>query len=154
MISREYKQEDIPQISELYYQTVRNVNCKDYSNEHIEAWAPEVYDESFWLRRFDNYDVHVVEKDGMILGFSEYQFPGHIDCFYVHHEWQRKGVGSLLYSAIEKQARDEGTKRLFVDASMTAKSFFLDCGFISVKEQNRIYQKLQFQQYFMEKWLA
>ncbi len=153
MKSREYKHEDISQISELYYQTVRNVNREDYSGDQIEAWAPRIYEESFWLKRFDNYDVYVVEDEKKILGFSEYQFPGHIDCFYVHHEWQRKGVGTLLYEAIKKQAKKEGTKRLFADVSITGKPFFLNQGFISVKEQNRTYQDLVFQQYFMEIWL-
>lgn len=150
---REYKQGDIAQISELYYQTVRNVNSKDYSSEQVKAWAPKIYDDSFWLKRFDNYDVYVVDEDGLILGFSEYQFPGHIDCFYVHHEKQRQGVGRLLCERIEKQAKKEGTKRLFVDVSITAKPFFVHQGFISVKEQNKSYQDLVFQQFFMEKWL-
>lgn len=150
---REWKKDDLSQISELYFNTVRNINSKDYSDKHVNAWANEIMPEDFWLKRFDNYFVKVVEEDGLILGFAEYQYPGHIDCFYVHFEWQRKGVGTMLLSAIEKNANKEKTKRLFADVSITAKPFFLAQGFNVVKQQNKHYQKLTFQQYFMEKWL-
>ncbi len=150
---REWKKQDVAQISELYFNTVRKVNSKDYSDKHLEVWASEIMQDDFWLKRFDNYFVNVVEKDEQILGFAEYQYPGHIDCFYVHHEWQRKGVGNMLLTKIEKNAKKEKTKRLFADVSVTAKPFFLANGFNVVKQQNKHYKNLMFEQYFMEKWL-
>jgi hypothetical protein len=39
---RRVRRADFPQISHLYYATVRRVNASDYSREQIEAWAPRV----------------------------------------------------------------------------------------------------------------
>ena len=150
---RKHQQQDIEQIASLYYTTVRKVNCRDYSDKHIDAWAPKIYDNDFWLKRFDNYDVYVIENDGVILGFCEYQYPGHIDCLYIHHEWQRQGLASKLLKQAEKQATDEGVKRLFADVCITAKPFFINAGFSELNKQNRLYQGLNFELYFMEKWL-
>ncbi len=150
---RTFIEQDISQISELYFNTVRKINFMDYSKKHTEVWASEIYTNDFWIKRFDNYLVNIVEHDQKILGFSEYQFPGHIDCFYVHHEWQRHGVGSMLLSALEKNAKTEKTKRLFADVNITAKPFFQSNGFLVVKEQNKSFQNLMFKQFFMEKWL-
>ena len=149
---REWKYDDVPHISELYCNTVRNVNSKDYKDEQIEIWSAKQSDE-FWIKRFDNYIVNIVEEQETIIGFSEYQYPGHIDCFYVHHEWQRKGAGSLLLKEIESQAKKENIKRLFVDVSTTAKPFFLAKEFLVVRPQNKTYKGIEFEQYFMEKWL-
>ena len=87
---RNFKKQDVTQISKLYFNTVREVNSKDYSKKQVETWASEIYPDEFWLKRFDNYSVKVVEQDDQIIGFFEYQYTGHIDCFYVHHEFQRK----------------------------------------------------------------
>ncbi len=154
MVIREFKDSDLPQISKLYFDTVRNINSRDYSPEQVAVWAPEVYEDAFWARRFDNYTVFVAEEDGQVVGFCEFQYPGHIDCFYVHHEWQRRGVGSKLLQTVEKEAEKHQYKRLFADISITARPFFTQKGFKTVREQEKLYRELAFKLYFMEKYLA
>ena len=151
---REFKDKDIPQISKLYFNTVRKINSKDYSREHVETWAPEIYDDSFWSRRFDNYTVLVAEDADIILGFCELQYPGHIDCFYVHHQWQRKGVGTQLLKSVESIAEKSSFKRLFADVSITARPFFSEMGFETVSVINKKYSELNFKLYFMEMYLT
>ena len=150
---RPVKNTDLNQIAQLYFHTVRNINSRDYSNQQIEIWADTIKAEEFWQKRFENYTVYVVESDDEIVGFAEYQYPGHIDCFYVHHEYQRQGVGKLLLDGIEKTAKKEKTTRLFVDASITAKPFFLAQGFNELKQQIKIVNEVSFELFFMEKWL-
>ena len=48
------------------------------------------------------------DDDGVIAGFRELEFNGHIDCFYCHRNYQRCGVGSQIYQAIEAKAFDLG----------------------------------------------
>ncbi|PHO13163.1 hypothetical protein CPG38_04185 [Malaciobacter marinus] len=57
-----------------------------------------------------------------------------MDCFYVHHEYQGKGVGKALILCILKKARQNEMKKLRVDASITAKPFFKKYGFKVVKK--------------------
>ena len=45
---REYDAEDAPQVVRLFYDTVRSVNCADYSEEQVRAWAPQVPDPEQW----------------------------------------------------------------------------------------------------------
>ena len=151
MIIRTYKQSDISQIALLYYDTVHRVNSKDYTKAQIAAWAPEVYEDSFWRERFEAYTVLVAEQDGIVIGFGELESTGHIDCFYVHHEWQRQGVGNELMADIESMAGRHGAVKLFADVSVTALSFFLSMGFAIVEERERAYRNQTFKQYYMEK---
>ena len=85
MLVRTHRNGDIPYISRLYYDTIHLVNCNDYSREQIEAWAPAVPEDSFWKVRFKNYNVYVAEEDGHIVGFTELDSVGHIDCFSARH---------------------------------------------------------------------
>ena len=68
------------------------------------------------------------EESGKILGFAELEDDGHIDYFYCDHEHQRRGVGSRLYEAIEKEARRRAIQRLHAAVSVTAKAFFFGWG--------------------------
>ena len=68
-----------------------------------------------------------------VVGFCEY-YDGYIDCFYVHFKYQNCGIGKLLLTHILKLAKNENIDKIKVDASITAKPFFVKFGFIQVKE--------------------
>jgi putative acetyltransferase len=150
---REYRDADIPEIARLYYETVHRVNARDYGPEQIEAWAPEVAPDAYWRSRFERYRVFVAEEHGMVTGFAEIEQNGHIDCFYVHHTWQRCGVGTHLMRRIEREARQHRVHLLFADVSITARPFFERMGFGVVMEQKTSYRGCEFTQYFMAKRL-
>lgn len=78
---------------------------------------------------------------------------GHIDCFYCHKDYQRRGVGSQLYQAIEAKALELPVNRLFVEVSITAKPFFQRMGFAIVKEQTVDRRGETFTNFAMEKFL-
>jgi putative acetyltransferase len=151
---RRYRKSDISQIARLYYNTIHQINSKDYSPSQIQAWAPRVYPTRFWAARFRYYTVYVVEEQGQIVGYTEFEKTGHIDCFYVHYAWQGKGVGGLMLAAIEEQARRLRLSRLFADVSLTAMPFFKHHGFAIKRKQKKIYRGQRFSQYAMVKRLA
>lgn len=150
---RQVKRADIPHISRLYYDTVHRVNARDYTPEQIVAWAPRVYTNTFWQRRFRSYRVFVADDGGVIIGFAELTRMGEIDCFYVHHAHQRRGVGAALMTRIESEARGLGRTRLLADVSLTAEPFFRRMGFMVVRRQIKIYRNRAFKQAVMEKRL-
>jgi putative acetyltransferase len=144
------KRADVPEIARLYYETVHRVNARDYGPEQIAAWAPRVYPDAFWLRRFRRYRVFVAEDRGRVVGFAEFAPEGAIDCFYVHHAHQGKGVGAALMARLEREARRRGAARLVADVSITAQSFFRHMGFRLVRRQVKIYRNRAFKQAVME----
>jgi putative acetyltransferase len=150
---RRVRRADIPQIARLYYETVRRVNARDYGPEQIEAWAPWVYPDAFWQRRFRRYRVLVAEENGSVVAFVELAPKGEIDCFYVHHGHQHRGVGTALMARVEREARSRGNSRLFADVSITAEPFFRRVGFRVVRRQIKIYRNRAFKQAVMEKRL-
>lgn len=150
---RRARRADIPQISRLYYETVHRVNARDYSPGQIRAWAPRPYPDAFWQRRLRRYRVLVAEDEGAVAGFVELGRTGEIDCFYVHHAHQHRGIGAALMSRVEREARAGGNTCLQADVSLTAEPFFRRMGFRVVRRQIKIYRNRAFKQAVMEKRL-
>ena len=91
----------------------------------------------------------------VIVGFAEFEPSGYIDCFYVHHEYQGKGVGSALMVSIFGKAEQDDIKRIFAEVSITARPFFEAKGFKVVKEQTVTLRGVQLTNFVMEKiWLS
>lgn len=122
---RTYQISDTQAIMQLFYDTVHQVNCRDYTQEQVEAWAPANMDIDVWMQRLSNRFTYVAEDGNQIIGFGELESTGHIDCFYCHKDFQRQGVSKQLLQHIEFKAMNLGIKRLFTEASITAKPFFL-----------------------------
>ena len=129
LIIRQSKPADESQLKELLYQTVHQVNSRDYDSAQLEAWAPAAMLSGQWPPRAGERQTWVAELDGRIAGFAELQPDGHIDCFYCHHQYQRRGVGHCLFKTLLDHARSAGIRRLSVDASITARPFFQAVGF-------------------------
>ncbi len=153
MLVRTHRNGDIPGISRLYYDTIHHVNCHDYTREQVDAWAPAVPDLTFWKERFKKYHVYVAEEDRHVIGFTGLDAAGHIDCFFVHYEWQRRGVGTRLMDRLLATAGREKMLRLFAEVSITAVPFFRDCGFVVVRENETIRRNVKLKQFAMERWL-
>lgn len=151
---RPYQQSDVPEIARLYFNTVHRVNSRDYTPEQIKAWAPTIFSNSYWLQRFVKRRVLVAGNKDRILGFAEYEPSGHIDCFYVHHEHQHRGVGSALMRQVEEDFRSLNVHRSFAEVSLTARAFFESRDFRVVEERNQEYRGAIFKLYLMEKYIA
>ncbi len=153
MLVRTHRNSDIPGISRLYYETIHHINSHDYTREQIDAWAPAVPESAFWKERFKKYHVYVAEEDRHVVGFTELDTTGHIDCFFVHYEWQRRGVGTRLMDRLMATADREKMLRLFAEVSITAVPFFRDCGFVVIRENEAIRRNVKLKQFAMERWL-
>ncbi|OUL34438.1 GNAT family N-acetyltransferase [Nostoc sp. T09] len=150
---RLFQQQDAEQIAQLFHETVREINISDYSNNQVKAWAPDNIDFRNWAKVCSERFTYVADDRGVIAGFGELELNGHIDCFYCHKNYLRMGVGSKIYSAIEAKADELGINRLYVEASITAKPFFLHMGFSIITEQQVERRGEVFVNYVMEKFL-
>jgi len=119
----------------LFHQTVREINLRDYSLNQVKAWAPDNIHFRKWASVCPEQFTYVADDEGVIAGFGELEFSGHIACFYCDKNYQRMGIGSQIYSTIEAKAHELGINRLYTEASITASPFFLHMGFSLIKEQ-------------------
>lgn len=150
---RLFESQDAEQIAQLFHETVREVNIQDYSSNQVKVWAPDDIYFRNWVEVCSSRFTFVADDEGIIAGFGELETDGHIDCFYCHKNYQRRGVGSQIYQAIEAKANELSLSRLFVEASITAKPFFQRQGFSVVKEQEVTRRGETFINYVMEKFL-
>ena len=132
---RDYKAGDAPEIVRLFFETVRSVNRADYSDEQLNAWAPGLPELEEWHARMAGRRTLVAEEGGEVVGFAELENDGRLDMLYVRRDTVGRGVGRLLYEAVEREARAQGLGWLFTEASITARPFFERRGFRVVREQ-------------------
>lgn len=132
---RNFKDEDIESVLNLFYDTVHSVNSKDYNNEQLKAWAPKELDRLKWIESLNrNYSI-VAEENTQIIGFGDIDSTGYLDRLYVHKNHQGKKVASNLINALENYIFNKGVKSIITDASITAKPFFEKKGYEVIKEQ-------------------
>ncbi|KTD03700.1 Acyl-CoA N-acyltransferase [Legionella geestiana] len=150
---RRYQDGDANFLIKIYYNTIHTVNAKDYTEQQIEAWAPwsSVQDYSGWQEKLEKIKPFVALINDKIVGFAEFEPNGHIDCFYVHHEYQGSGIGSALIHEIEKEAVNKSISRVYAEVSITAKMFFEAKGFQVVKQQTVMIRGVELINFVMEK---
>ncbi|HAT3818859.1 TPA: GNAT family N-acetyltransferase [Legionella pneumophila] len=151
IIIRNYIADDAQQLANIYYYTIHNINVQDYSEEQVNAWAPSSSLElTGWKKKWETITPLVALIDNKIAGFTEFEPSGHIDCFYVHHEYQGVGIGSSLMNEIFKKANDLNLKRVFAEVSITAKPFFEAKGFKVIKQQDVDIRGVKLTNFIME----
>lgn len=147
-----YKRKYLLDIIELFKHTVRNINSKDYTTEQINIWAPDNLDKELWHQSFCKHDTILALSENKIVGFIDLD-NSYIDRLYVHKDYQHQGVASLLLQQVENIALKRQIKILQVAVSITAKSFFVNKGYKTIKQQEIIKENVVFINYLMEKYL-
>lgn len=151
---RAYQAGDETQLWGIFYNTIRLVNIKDYTTEQVKVWASDNVDQAMWRERIKEINPYVAEHENQLIGYADLQKDGYIDHFYCHHEWQRKGVGTLLMQKIHDEANRRSLKRLYSNVSVTAKPFFIAKGFEVAQEQLVAVRGQQLKNYNMQKYIS
>ncbi len=148
---RLFRPKDAEQIAQLFHDTVRSINIHDYTDRQVNAWAPDDLYCRNWVEVCMTRFTYIAERADLIIGFGELETNGQIDCFYCHKNYQRQGVGKLIYQAIEQQAIELNLTLLQVEASITARPFFEQMGFSIVQSQQVSCRGELFTNYLMSK---
>lgn len=116
---------DIPEIQELFRNTVLNVNIRDYTEEEVNDWASCMEDENVVKELLDaNCFIAAIDGNSKIIGFSSMNEEGYMHSMFVHKDWQGRGVATQLLSEVENKAREYGVSVITSDVSLTARTFF------------------------------
>ena len=148
---RQAKNDDIVEITRLFYETIQNINSRDYSQEEIDDW-------SSWYTDFDKWNTKIIEQyfvvatlDSKIVGFASLANDGYLDFMFVHKDYQNQGIASQLLSELEKKAIEQNNQEIYSEVSITAKTFFEKRGFCVKQKQMKKSRERELENYYMIK---
>lgn len=144
---RKFSDSDTPSLINLFRKTVHAVCKKDYSLDHLNAWAPEVIDSDKWNSRLSQSYTIVAEINANIVGFANLKEDGYIDMLFVDANYQGQKVASTLLNHLEEKAKRLRFKQVYSDVSITARPFLLLEVLLSkrntIKKLERLYFKMR-----------
>ena len=152
IIIRNYCTEDTQALANIYYNTIHRINIQHYTKEQVDVWAPtSSLETEGWAKKFSRTIPIIATVEDEIIGFAEFEPNGHIDCFYCHHDWIGKGVGSALMKEILQRAKDNHIRLIFSEVSISAKPFFEKWGFRIVIQQTIVRKGIELINFKMER---
>jgi GNAT superfamily N-acetyltransferase len=153
--------DDIPRLREVIEASVRGLQAGDYTPAQIEGALQSVYGVDSQLITDGTYFVVEVQQEPSTLivacgGWSHRrtlyggdQFAAREDslldpardaakirAFFVHPEWARRGLGTLILEACENAAIDAGFTRLEMGATMSGVPFYRAKGYVEIEKQS------------------
>ena len=151
---RKYKSTDCAEIAELFYNTVHEINAKDYTKQQLDIWATGDVDLSVWDKSFLEHNTLVAEENNIIVGFGDMDNNGYLDRLFVHKDYQGKGIATSIIIELERQSKIHGISIFSTRASITAKPFLEKHGYHVVSENKVIRNGVELINFIMEKDLA
>jgi putative acetyltransferase len=157
-IVRPARQGDAAPLLDLFQDTIRRVNCRDYCPAQIAAWTSEIRLELWTAKLASRWCVVAEMTDGKLGGFVDLETQRvepttgvHLDRFYVAADQQRRGIGRALLAAAVAKAAEMQLPRIYTEVSITAKPFFLSQGFRVITDQLVFSRGAAFLNYRMER---
>lgn len=136
-------------ITQLFYETITSINVKDYDPQQIETWASSAENKVFWKLQIEKQYFIIAENDEYLLGFASLTVDGYLDLMYVHKNHQKQGIASALLENILTEANRLNLTKIWTDASITAKPFFLNKSFVIEKICTKISKGVAFENAIM-----
>jgi GNAT superfamily N-acetyltransferase len=148
---------DVPVLETLIEASVRGLQAQDYSPSQIESALASVYgvdsqliaDGTYfvvqansaggaivacggWSKRKTLYggDVWKAREDSLLNPQTD---AAKIRAFFVHPDWVRRGIGTLLLDACEQAAMAEGFRRFEMGATLSGVPLYRARGYVSLE---------------------
>lgn len=126
---------DVVEITKLFYNTIQKININDYTRDEIDDWSSWHMDIDKWTEKIIEQFFIVIQLDNTIIGFGSLAEDGYLDFLFVHKDFQRQGIASILLPTLEKKAIEQRNDFIYSDVSITARGFFENKGFRVEKQQ-------------------
>ncbi|HTW57845.1 MAG TPA: GNAT family N-acetyltransferase [Terriglobales bacterium] len=153
---------DVPRLREVIEASVRGLQAHDYSPAQLEGalqsvygvdsqliadgtyFAAEVFESKSvkpqivacggWSRRRTLYggDQYAGREDSLLDPSRD---AAKIRAFFVHPDWARRGIGTLILEACENAARAAGFTRLEMGATLSGVAFYRAKGYAEIEKQ-------------------
>ncbi len=150
---------DIPRLREVIEASVRGLQAHDYTPAQIEGALRGVYGVDTQLIADGTYFAVEAPEDGEIIacggwskrktlyGGDQYaaredslldpaRDAAKIRAFFVHPDWARRGIGTLILNACENAALAAGFTRLEMGATLSGVPFYRARGYVEIEKQS------------------
>lgn len=144
---------DLPEMKELFVQTIQSVCKIDYNPDQINAWVSGAENTQRWIDVIEKQFALLAIIENKIAGFGTLKDNNYIDFFFIHKDYQRQGIANKIFSELELEAKKHHSKIITSDVSITAKPFFEKKGFVVKTEQKNMVRSVEIINYKMEKEL-
>ena len=152
MILRNATLADMPQLKELYRQTILTINAQHYTPQQVAMWASTANRTEGLARRINEQHFYVAETpNGIITGFGSIDNTGYLDMLFVHKDYQRQGIGLQLMAKLLHKAAELQINNIKSDVSITARPLFEHLGFEVVAQQIIAIDGVELTNYKMQK---
>ncbi|WP_114758610.1 GNAT family N-acetyltransferase [Flavobacterium sp. AG291] len=135
VIIRRASLSDLPEMKELFRETIQYVCANEYDDEQRKQWASSSEKTERWENLIRLQYVLLAIKHDVIVGFGSLLDGNYLDFMYVHKDYQRQGIADLLLRALEAEALRQKATVITSDISKTARPFFEKKGYVVVTEQ-------------------
>lgn len=132
ILIREYSSANLHHLLYLFHETAHNINIRDYTQEQVNAWAPDHINRDLWDKTLSDHITLVAVKNDLIVGFGDIDNSGYLDHLYVHHNYQGQGIATALCDKLESAVT---VNSITVHASITAVPFFTKRSYRIIKSQ-------------------
>jgi len=94
-----------------------------------------------------DFPIMVCEVDGIPIGVGRAHFVSEhlaqIRSISVEPEWEGKGIGSIVLSALEKIVTEKGARRIIIHARNNAIEFYIKNGYQTVKPSYTLFGEIE-----------
>ncbi len=149
---RNYRSSDLNEIYKLFCKTIYSINAKDYNLKQLDAWVGGVNLEAWNKSLLEHYSLVAIDKKtDKIVGFGDTDKIKYLNRLYVHKDYQGLGIGTAICDMLEKNLLENKVNKIIVHASITAKKFYENRGYIVIKEQQVERKGVSLTNFVMEK---
>ncbi len=133
---RLYKKGDISQVAELLSDSVSILDTEEYSETEVRSFAPnKIHFENWEQTCLEKFTI-LAEVGNNIIGIAQADKIGHISCFYCHPDYRRRGIGLLLFEALEEYALGKNIPVIHTETDPLNLPFYVKLGFRTVQQQD------------------
>lgn len=127
---REATVDDAADILDLHIASIRALGPAAYDEEQVAAWAEKDEGTETYPIGDDDHYLVVAKAGETTVGYG-HLIPKNreVRAVYVHPEYAREGIGSLILTHLEGYARGTGVDALELWASLNAVQFYEQMGY-------------------------
>lgn len=122
-------------ITNIFYDSIHNINENIYTKAQQNAWAPLPRDYALWREKLQKQPPFMAYANDDLAGFIYMNDTGYIDWLFVDPRFQGQGIANALYNHVYEQALSKNIQKLTINASKMLMPMMRGKGFRVVKSQ-------------------